>query len=89
MTILILEAGNALVGELVDEGASVGLNNAYVIRRWGTTKGLGEIAYGGPTDKTRLDPCPPIRTHVLKVVFRMDCNDAAWAAASLPERPAA
>ena len=87
MQIFIMEDRNICVGEFVDDGMTIGLDNAFVIRRWGTTKGLGEIAYGGPTNKTILDPCPPIRTHVLKVLFRMECNAEAWAKASLPERP--
>ena len=87
MTILVLERGHVAIGNLIDAGVIIGLDNAFIIRVWGTTRGLGEIAYGGPTQKTKLDPCPPIRTHVLKVIMRMECNAEAWAKASLPERP--
>jgi len=34
---------------------SILLDNASVIRRWGTTKGIGELSKTGPTSNTILD----------------------------------
>ena len=55
--IVFLQRGNVLVGRLSREGDMCTLSDASVIRRWGTTKGIGEIARGGPTESTVLDPC--------------------------------
>ena len=51
---------------------------AKIIRVWGTTKGLGEIAEGGPTSNTKLDDCPDMRFHKLTVIARMDVNEKKW-----------
>lgn len=40
---------------LSDDGKTVTMRDAVVIRYWGTTRGLGEIAENGPTSKTKLD----------------------------------
>ena len=65
MRIIAADRGFVFVGrcEHQDDG-SVIIRNAKNIRRWGTTKGLGEIA-SGPTNKTQYDDygtvqCTPI-----------------------------
>ena len=42
------------------------LDNCCVIRRWGTTRGLGQLALTGPTSATEIDP-EPDGTELLKV----------------------
>jgi len=76
--LLVLQRGWVLVGRYSQSGEYVSLENAAVIRRWGTTKGLGQIAAGGPTSSTELDSCPPIKAHVLTVVMEMDCDEEKW-----------
>lgn len=76
--ILVLQRGWVAVGEFSQEGSQVVLQNASVIRRWGTSKGLGELV-GGPTNETVLDPCGTIRVHELAVVFAMDVERKGWA----------
>lgn len=79
--IVVLQRGWVAVGRYSQSGDDCVLENASIVRYWGTTKGLGEIAEGGPTGTTKLDACPPLRFHQLTVLFTMDCNQAKWAAA--------
>lgn len=55
--IVIGNRGNVVVGDLVLTGDIGKLSNASVIRRWGTTKGLGQLALEGKQSGTVLDPC--------------------------------
>jgi hypothetical protein len=76
--IVILQRGWVMVGDYSRDGESCLLENASVIRVWGTTKGLGEIAIDGPTQNTKLDPCGTVRFNILTTVAMMDCNKEAW-----------
>ena len=76
--IVVLHRGWIVVGKYCREDDEVVIRSAKVIRRWGTTKGLGEIASNGPTDKTVLDHCGVVRVHHLGVVFSMECNQEKW-----------
>ena len=76
--IVILQRGWVAVGEFSQDGSACELDNAKIIRRWGTDKGLGQIASGGPTSKTVLDPGGTLRFHELTVVARLECSAEAW-----------
>ncbi len=76
--ILVLQRGWVIVGDVTQDGDYLTIDNCSVIRVWGTTKGLGEIAINGPTSKTKLDPCPTNTVHVLTTVTRMDCASENW-----------
>ena len=76
--IVILNRGWCAVGDFSQDGDMCTLENASIIRRWGTTKGLGEIASGGPTSKTVLDPCPTLRFHILTTIGMIDCAKEKW-----------
>ncbi|MFA5525925.1 MAG: hypothetical protein WC992_03780 [Acholeplasmataceae bacterium] len=70
--IVVLHRGWVVVGDYRKDGTEVIVDNASVIRRWGTTKGLGELIHG-PLDNTVLDPCGTVRAHELAVVLTLDC----------------
>ena len=74
--IVIAQRGWIFVGDVTRAENEVVIENAAVVRRWGTTRGLGQIASEGPTPHTILDPCPTVRIHPLSVVAAMDC--ASW-----------
>ncbi len=76
--IVVLQRGWVVVGELYKQGHDCILKNASVIRNWGTTKGLGEIAENGKTDKTILDPSPEISFNELTVILFIKCNESKW-----------
>ena len=76
--IVILQRGWIVIGRYSTEGDEFLLEDAKVIRVWGTTKGLGEIAYGGPTSTTKLDECTNVRSNKITVIARMDVDEDKW-----------
>ena len=76
--IVVLQRGWIVVGDVQKTETEVRINNCSVIRIWGTSKGLGEIAMSGPTSETKLDPCPPVAVHPLSVVLFMNVDESKW-----------
>ena len=75
--IVILQRGWVFVGRFSKSGSDCVLVNAYCIRQWGTTKGLGELI-NGPTNKTVLDDAGTVRFHELGVIALIDVNNEKW-----------
>jgi len=76
--IVILQRGWVMVGRFTQEGENCKLENASVIRIWGTSRGLGELAVNGPLSGTKLDPCPTVRFHELTGIGTIDCVEEKW-----------
>ncbi len=73
--IFVVEAGFVFVCDNATlNGSDWTLEGAQVIRRWGTTAGLGQIALSGPTKNTVLDPCGTATVPAGKVLFRLPCT---------------
>lgn len=76
--ILILQRGWVMVGYYVDDDNDrVTLKGARVIRKWGTTQGLGQLTTG-PTSSTILDPAGTVTTHILGIVASLACDLDCW-----------
>lgn len=75
--IVVLQRGWVVVGLVSQEGQELVITGAKVIRRWGTSKGLGELA-GGPLTGTMLDDAGTVRAHVLGVVLMIDVDAEKW-----------
>jgi hypothetical protein len=75
--IVIADRGWVWVGNSQVIGDQLVVENARCIRRWGTTKGLGELAAGGPTPDTVLDPMGRLVVPMRAVIGRLAC-EAAW-----------
>ena len=78
MQIVIAQRGWVFVGDVSRSGDDVTITNAKCIRRWGTTKGLGEIAKAGPKSGTVLDDAGTVRMHALAIVASLDCEESKW-----------
>jgi len=76
--IAILQRGWNMIGEFERKGNNCKLTNASVIRRWGTTKGLGEIALNGKMPDTILDRVGTVEFDYLTVVALIDCEPSKW-----------
>lgn len=76
--IVILQRGWVMIGRYSKEEDICTLENALVIRQWGTTKGLGELAFEGPKTNTKLDKAGHVEFHILTVVATINCDDSKW-----------
>ena len=72
--IIVLDRGFVYVGDVEIDGDWCVIKNAQNIRRWGTTKGLGELV-SGPTKDTVLDPAGTVRAPMRAVISVID---ASW-----------
>lgn len=68
--IVVLSNGWNLIGNYHPEDLK--LTQASVIRVWGTTRGLGQIALEGPTSETILDPCGTVLLSESAILFFID-----------------
>lgn len=77
--IVILHRGWVMIGRLERIGSDCKLHNASVIRNWGTTKGLGELAMEGKKKDTKLDKCGGVvEFDYLTVVATIAVNEDLW-----------
>lgn len=76
--IAILQRGWVVIGRYKEEGDECVIENAYVIRRWGTSEGLGELALKGKQSETVLDKTGVVRFNKLTSVAFIDCNESVW-----------
>jgi hypothetical protein len=59
--IVIANNGWVFIGLVTITKEWIEIDDCYVIRKWGTTKGLGQIALSGPTKDTILDEAGIVR----------------------------
>lgn len=77
--IVVVEAGWVFLADAVVPKMAFGtlpvmqLENANVIRVWGTTAGLGEIALHGPTKETVLDFTGTVDVPNSKILSMIHC----------------
>ena len=73
--IAIATNGFVYIGEVeVDNVSHLRLTDAYNIRKFGTTRGLGQIALEGPTRETVLDPCGIVELNQVAVIGKILCQ---------------
>lgn len=76
--IAILQRGWIYIGRFERNGSDCKLTDAYNIRRWGTSKGLGELALEGKKENTILDKVGVVEFDYLTVVNLIQCNQEVW-----------
>jgi hypothetical protein len=72
--IVIVTNGFVFLGDVTKHETYMQIENADCIRKWGTTKGLGEIAAYGPTAETILDPTGVVEVLNHAVVALIRCT---------------
>jgi len=77
--IVVADRGFVYVGDCVVDSNWCVISNARNIRKWGTTKGLGELATDGPTDDTVIDAVGTVRIPMPDGVKHLiDTEAAKW-----------
>jgi len=78
LEIVILQRGFVMIGFLSKKDNDCTLTDAYVIRRWGTSWGLGELALEGKKENTVLDKAGLVEFDNLTVIARIKCDYSKW-----------
>ena len=76
--IVVLDKGFVYVGNCVSSTEGVLISQARNIRNWGTTKGLGELALGGPTKDTKLDEVGELFAPLHAVIHVITTDPLKW-----------
>lgn len=76
--IVILQRGWVAVGRFSRKENDCELTDAYFIRRWGTSYGLGELAIEGKQSETILDKAGKVEFDYLTVIAAIDCDEKVW-----------
>lgn len=78
MKIVILQRGWVMIGRFSRDGDMCTLTDASVIRRWGTTKGLGQLAVEGKQPNTVLDSAGEVQFHILTAIAILAVEEGKW-----------
>lgn len=76
--IAVLDRGFVYVGNVTTDSRFVRITDAQNIRRWGTSRGLGQLALEGPQAETKLDKCGDICAPITELKHLMVCEVAVW-----------
>ena len=77
--IVVLDRGFVYVGRVAIEGDFVVISSAKNIRKWGTSKGLGELV-SGPLANTVLDTVGTVRAPLRAVIHMIEVEQSKWTA---------
>lgn len=81
LSIVVADRGHVWVGEVTERSADwVKISGARVIRRWGTTDGLNQLANDGPRRDTKLDAPADLEVRTGAVIAIIPCEAEKWAA---------
>lgn len=76
--IAVLQRGWVVIGRYTEKGDYCFLSDAYVIRKWGTSEGLGELALKGKQKETVLEKTGIVKFHKLTSVALIDAPHKSW-----------
>jgi hypothetical protein len=56
------------------------IDDARIVRRWGTSEGLNELAKKGPQPNTKLDAPATVKVATRAIIALIPCETASWIA---------
>lgn len=89
LQIAVLDRAWVYIGKVETRQDGIVIRQAKCIRRWGTSKGLGQLAIEGPQQATKLDDYGTVEVPQRAVISLIDvANPAAWSAHFPASQPA-
>jgi hypothetical protein len=80
LQIVAADRGFVYIGHVQKDGDDLLVTQAKTVRRWGTTKGLGQLALEGPQQDTKLDETGTVRVPGRAVISVIEVQNVdAWA----------
>jgi hypothetical protein len=76
--IVVADRGFVYVGKVAMDTQHVRLTEAKNIRRWGTTKGLGELVLSGPATNTVVDDCGSVMIPLRAIISIHTTEPKLW-----------
>lgn len=76
--IVVAQRGWVFIGDVTATDTEIKIENTKNIRRWGTSRGLGQLAAEGPTEETKTDDYGTVSIHPLAVIARIDVTTDKW-----------
>jgi len=77
LQIAVLDKGFVYIGYVTTDGEWCHISDAWNIRRWGTTRGLGELV-DGPTANTELDRVGNVRVPMHALLHLIAVMGEKW-----------
>ena len=74
----VVDRGWIFIGHTFNSKESTLIKNAYIIRKWGTSEGLGELCIKGKLEDTILDKCLDIEIPSESIIAFFDCDQEKW-----------
>lgn len=78
LCIVVLDKWFVYVGQLMTDDKFLTIMQPHVARRWGTTRGLGQLVLEGPQPNPELDNCGTVRTLIGELKHMILCEVSAW-----------
>jgi hypothetical protein len=77
--IIVADQGHVWIGDITVGPVWVEVKRSRCVRRWGTNKGLNQLAMEGPLPETTLDEPADMFVRQASVIALIPCKESAWA----------
>jgi hypothetical protein len=80
LCLVVADRGHVWVGRVTTDAEWAHVAGARVVRIWGTTGGLNELAAKGPLSGTKLDAPGNVKVSRRAVIALIPCESSEWSA---------
>ena len=80
LCLVVADRGHVWVGRTKTDASRAYIEHGRIVRIWGTTRGLNELAASGPLSGTKIDAEAPseVRVERRAIIAIIPCAEGAW-----------